>query len=349
MLIYSYISLLFNVLNPAVFGLRRILPDIPNDLDLSSLQAIKNTKNQTIDAFLPGLLVPRPPNSDELVRVRNMLVNVLSENGWTVELDKSVYTVSGKNYEFTNIIGSLNPGASKFLTISAHYESKIEPSGFVGATDSAGPCAMLLELAVRLGNYSNFKPYWNLDVISPQIVFFDGEEAIKSWTRSDSLYGSRHLAESWTKQKPKSNLTFEMSLKKKKNRIDQIDMLILFDLLGSVDPFPEIPNYFPATSSAYQYVKQIEIFLEGKKALSELRMQKKQAYFSGKSGRTLHIDDDHRPFYEIGAPILHVIPRPFPKVWHKIDDNETILKKEILKDFLLIFNLFILQYTDSFC
>lgn len=28
-----------------------------------------------------------------------------------------------------------------------------------------------------------------------QLVFFDGEEAFEEWTDTDSLYGSRHLAE----------------------------------------------------------------------------------------------------------------------------------------------------------
>ncbi len=27
-----------------------------------------------------------------------------------------------------------------------------------------------------------------------QLIFFDGEEAFRTWTRSDSTYGSRHLA-----------------------------------------------------------------------------------------------------------------------------------------------------------
>lgn len=30
------------------------------------------------------------------------------------------------------------------------------------------------------------------------MVFFDGEEAFKEWTKNDSLYGSRHLAEVWS-------------------------------------------------------------------------------------------------------------------------------------------------------
>jgi glutaminyl-peptide cyclotransferase len=30
-----------------------------------------------------------------------------------------------------------------------------------------------------------------------QLIFFDGEEAFKTWTDTDSLYGSRALAERW--------------------------------------------------------------------------------------------------------------------------------------------------------
>ncbi len=36
-----------------------------------------------------------------------------------------------------------------------------------------------------------------LDGYSVWLVFFDGEEAIKSWSSSDSTYGSRHLAAKW--------------------------------------------------------------------------------------------------------------------------------------------------------
>ena len=34
--------------------------------------------------------------------------------------------------------------------------------------------------------------------VTLQMVFFDGEEAFVNWTRTDSLYGSRHLAEKWS-------------------------------------------------------------------------------------------------------------------------------------------------------
>jgi hypothetical protein len=33
-----------------------------------------------------------------------------------------------------------------------------------------------------------------------QLIFFDGEEAFKEWTSTDSIYGSRHLAQKWSGQ-----------------------------------------------------------------------------------------------------------------------------------------------------
>jgi hypothetical protein len=33
------------------------------------------------------------------------------------------------------------------------------------------------------------------------LLFFDGEEAFLKWGPKDSLYGARHLAEKWNKQK----------------------------------------------------------------------------------------------------------------------------------------------------
>ena len=37
--------------------------------------------------------------------------------------------------------------------------------------------------------------------VTLQFVFFDGEEAFKRWTSTDSIYGSRHLAGTWEKER----------------------------------------------------------------------------------------------------------------------------------------------------
>ena len=79
---------------------------------------------------------------------------------------------------FTNIVATLHPDSPRRLVLAAHYDSKVlynddddgddeiqvctswdsngncrDPApGFIGATDSAVPCALLLHLASRLVN-----------------------------------------------------------------------------------------------------------------------------------------------------------------------------------------------------
>ena len=54
---------------------------------------------------------------------------------------------------------------------------------------------MLLDLASSMSHL--LPPSEEAPELSLQLVFFDGEEAFKSWTDTDSLYGSRNLANKW--------------------------------------------------------------------------------------------------------------------------------------------------------
>lgn len=71
---------------------------------------------------------------------------------------------------------------------------------FVGATDSAMPCALMLDLAEvldpllnsRLERLENdLEDDEDVSETTLQLVFFDGEEAFKDWTDTDSIYGAR--------------------------------------------------------------------------------------------------------------------------------------------------------------
>ena len=85
------------------------------------------------------------------------------------------------------------------LALVAHYDSKITPAGFIGATDSAAPCAMLMHAARSIDEALTKK--WEAmaadgmeeleEQKGVQIIFLDGEEAFLSWTDTDSLYGAR--------------------------------------------------------------------------------------------------------------------------------------------------------------
>jgi len=78
------------------------------------------------------------------------------------------------------------------IVLATHYETNYFLRGinFVGANDGASTTGLLLAIADQLRGRK-------LDGYSVWLVFFDGEEAIRQWSASDSTYGSRHLAAKW--------------------------------------------------------------------------------------------------------------------------------------------------------
>ena len=96
------------------------------------------------------------------------------------------------------------------MVIACHYDSKLEPRGGVFASDSAVPCAMMLNLAKTMREELRVQKKNNQD-LTIQFLFFDGEEAFKRWTSTDSIYGSRRLASDATppaEWRPSSLLSF---------------------------------------------------------------------------------------------------------------------------------------------
>lgn len=75
--------------------------------------------------------------------------------GWEVTEDHFQNWTPYGQMPFTNIIATLNPAAKRRLVLSCHYDSKYFPPQwhgreFLGATDSAVPCSMVLEMARAL-------------------------------------------------------------------------------------------------------------------------------------------------------------------------------------------------------
>ncbi|ELU17372.1 hypothetical protein CAPTEDRAFT_27589, partial [Capitella teleta] len=155
------------------------------------------------------------------------IISTFTTLGWKVETDEFTDDTPHGRKTFTNIIATLNPSAKKFLTLSCHYDSKVFADfKFIAATDSAVPCAMLVDIATALDNSLKAKN----GGMSLQMVFFDGEEAFETWTPTDSIYGARHLAEKWSDN----------------GRLDQMSSLILLDLIGG-HPM-KFANFFDETS-----------------------------------------------------------------------------------------------------
>lgn len=116
---------------------------------------------------------------------------------WNVETDKfTAKTPINDSMEFENVVATLNPNAQRFMVLACHYDSKfMGDTVFVGATDSAVPCAIIMNIALKLDNLLRSCTHRNR--FGLKIIFFDGEEAFVEWSESDSLYGARHLAAKW--------------------------------------------------------------------------------------------------------------------------------------------------------
>ncbi|KAG7465760.1 hypothetical protein MATL_G00156970 [Megalops atlanticus] len=287
---------------------------------------------------LRPMLVPRYPSSTGSQSVRQHIQSTLRslKAGWDVEADPfQAHTPYGA-MTFTNIIATLDPAAKRRLVLACHYDSKYYPPQwhgreFLGATDSAVPCAMLLELARALDQELQTLKGSGMD-LTLQLLFFDGEEALFQWSPSDSLYGSRHLAQKMqnTAHPPGATDT---------NQLHGIDLFVLLDLIGA--PTPRFGNQFPNTARWLSSLQNIERRLH---SMGQLEEHPNEVQYFWPGLPVGPVEDDHKPFLNRGVRVLHLIPTPFPSVWHTFDDNEQNLDRATIQNLNKIIQVFVLEY-----
>lgn len=152
---------------------------------LTRADQIWDALNPVNGSILQPILRPRVPGTSDSREVQEYLASSLYSAGWIVRREQFMAQTPIGQVPMANLIASrssLDMPAKR--TLAAHYDSKRLPAGFIGAIDSAVPCALLLWLAHNVdGDYD--------------LLFFDGEEAFVEWTDTDSTYGSRfHAAHS---------------------------------------------------------------------------------------------------------------------------------------------------------
>ncbi|KAF5290583.1 hypothetical protein FQR65_LT11534 [Abscondita terminalis] len=291
------------------------------------------TNVQYTQTVLNNLLVPRVVGTKGHENVFNYITQELQNLGYHLDIDEFQQNAHthGK-LTFKNIVARLNPEAHKYLVFSCHYDSKLfKEFEFIGATDSAVPCAMMLNLAKVLSKeLSNAK---NQTSVSLKLIFFDGEEAFGDWTEQDSLYGSKHLAKKWEKSLHRTAKGNTIP------HLQSIDLLILLDLLG--DKNPKIPSFFQNTEQWYVKMSNAERRL----ANLGLFANYKGKYFIDRR-QFSYIEDDHVPFLQRGVKIMHIIPTPFPRVWHQQGDNANIVNLDTVENFNKIFRIFTAEYLN---
>lgn len=309
-------------------------------------------------ALLSPILQVRVPGTPGAESVRQHFVDFFNKNlpDWKIHLRNSTQSTAlgGSPITFVNVIATRDPpwaqeGHVGRLTLVAHYDSKYTPTGFIGATDSAAPCAMLLHAARSLDAALTRK--WqamqeNGDANSGlepekgvQILLLDGEEAFISWTHTDSLYGARALAQDWDNE-------FNPAMSTYHNKISEIDLFLLLDLLGAKDP--HVPSYFKTTHWAYRNMAVLEKRLR-ELGLMQSRPTKPFLTDENKDAKNWYggtIEDDHIPFMARGVEVLHIIPSPFPQVWHRIEDDGEHLDMPTAEDWAKLTTAFAAAWMD---
>ncbi|VDM53963.1 unnamed protein product [Angiostrongylus costaricensis] len=233
---------------------------------------------------------------------------------------------------FRNLIVTKGVNAPRRLVLACHYDSKILPGEvMIAATDSAVPCAMIMDIAKSLTPYMYGRAAMD---VALQLIFFDGEEAFVDWSETDSLYGSRHLAEKWERMwyPTTTTTTFELS-----KEIDRMDVLMLLDLLGA--PNPIISNSIGlGADRLFRYLPIIEQELRYLGCIGAV-----PNIFQPGIGYNA-VEDDHIPFLRRGVPVLHLITVPFPQVWHTAGDNPSVLHYPTIFHLTSVVRVFVAKY-----
>ncbi|KAK7467453.1 hypothetical protein VKT23_004506 [Stygiomarasmius scandens] len=328
---------------------------------VSSPDPVKNVDPSNPSSHLSKILIPRVSDTENNVLVRNYIVSTLKALDWTIEEDAFNDTTPLGTKQFTNIIATKDPKASRRVIVAAHFDSKYFPNTdqFVGATDSAAPCAMMLDLAEALNPLLDARSQRFEDGIEDdedladttlQLLFFDGEEAFVQWTDTDSIYGARHLADKWA-----TTYIFPNSKRRlmpQSTELSTIEHLILLDLLGA--PQPSIKSYFKDTAWLYNKLVDAERRLGNSDAFvykedQSMATNSWKSYFrpvTPNAPNMGYMGDDHVPFLKRGVSVLHLIADPFPHVWHTVKDDASALDIATMRRWNILLRVFMSEYLN---
>lgn len=209
----------------------------------------------------------RPIGSANHKKLEEYILNHLK--GDDVESDSfTADTIEGK-FPVRNIIAKFPGTKDGIIVIAGHYDTNypLRNTKYVGANDGGSSTAILLEIANQLRGKKR-------DGYSVWLVWTDGEEAVRTWTATDSLYGTQHLAAKWQAD----------------GTIKKIKAFLLADMIGDADlNIEEDSNSTPWLEElVYQAATKLGV----------------QSHFFE---RKIAIEDDHMPFVKLGVPSADLI------------------------------------------
>ena len=210
---------------------------------------------------------PRWPTGPGHVKAEEFLRNAFKHD--QVEEDTFTANTPIGAVPMRNFIVRFNGKKDGVIVLSTHYETNypLRNINFVGANDGASTTGLLMAIADQLRGKT-------LDGYSVWLVFFDGEEAIQTWSASDSTYGSRHLAARWGRD----------------GTLGKIRAFMLADMIGDKDL--DIQRETRSTGWLVDLVRQAA----HKFGYDHYFFQKEEA-----------VDDDHLAFVQRGVASIDVI------------------------------------------
>ncbi|MFZ0802896.1 MAG: M28 family peptidase, partial [Terriglobales bacterium] len=237
---------------------------------------------------------PRPIGSANHKKVEDYILAHLK--GDLVEVDDFIVNTPDGKFPVRNIIAKYPGTRDGIIMIASHYDTvySLRNTTFVGANDGASSSALLLEMANQLRGKQR-------DGYSVWLIWDDAEEAMREWSDTDSLYGVRHLVEKWGK---------DGTLKKTK-------AFLLEDMIGDADLNVEREQNSTPWLEDMIY-----------------RAAKGLGYQSHFFGRTIPMEDDHKPFLVRGIPSADLIDFDYGYgnvFWHTPEDTVDKLSAKSLQ------------------
>lgn len=243
---------------------------------------------------------PRPPGSPANRALQNYILAELKKDGCELaamkkpgcEIIEDAFTAKTPQgmIAMKNIIAKFPGKSGRAIALTGHFDTKFLPGRkFVGASDGGSSTGLLLELARVFAHQPRVDDLY--------IAFFDGEEAFGEWSDTDSLYGSRHLADRWNKD----------------GTLKRMKALINLDMIG--DKNLDIPEETNGNAALRKLVWGTAAELGYK------------AYFIDQQ---IGEDDDHMPFVHLGVPSIDVIDIDYAP-WHMDTDTMDKLSAQSLE------------------
>ena len=229
-------------------------------------------------------LGPRPPGSAANRKLQAYIEAQLKPLHCQISFDALTAGTPSGPVAMRNIIAKFPGNSGRAVVITGHFDTKPMPGQtFVGANDGGSSTGFLLELA----RVVNTMPHH--DDIS--LVWFDGEEAFGEWSDTNGIYGSKHLADKWSRD----------------GTISHIKALINVDMIGD---------------------KDLGILQEGNSSPALLKLVWQTAHDLGYGKYFLDTgfatEDDHLPFLRKGVQALDLIDfdyGPDNAYWHTPQDT----------------------------